>query len=107
MQGASSFTSSANLAVNAGVQGLGPRFKVSLLLKNDGQKPITNLVVKLMYNDALYEADKRSVMVPLLVPSLQYVTEVRGCSNERCTMSSMCINVWASLKAALIALGSG
>jgi Bardet-Biedl syndrome 1 protein len=77
VQGAASFTSSANLAVNAGVQGLGPRFKVSLLLKNDGQKAISNLLVKLMYNEALYEADKRTVLIPLLVPSLQYVTEVR------------------------------
>lgn len=75
-RGAATFTSSANLSLNASVQGLGPRFKVNLAVRNEGGKPVTNLVVLLSCNEAMYQANKKQFTIPLLVPSLAYSFDI-------------------------------
>eukprot|EP00798_Chlamydomonas_sp_ICE-L_P006017 gene6017-5322_t len=66
-QGAVAFTSSANLSLNITAQGLGPRFKLILTVRNDGTSHVRDVPVALKYNEKMYRLDKTSIYIPLLV----------------------------------------
>ena len=76
LQGAAAFTSSANLSLQLAVQGLGPRFKLLVTMRNDGASHLRDLPLLLLYNQGLYSAAKRQLVVPLLVPTVSYTLEV-------------------------------
>lgn len=75
-RGAATYTSNASLSLNASVQGLGPRFKVNLIIRNEGTVPVLSLFVLLTYNEALYSTTKKQFNIPLLVPSLSYSFDI-------------------------------
>ncbi|GIL48849.1 hypothetical protein Vafri_5272 [Volvox africanus] len=75
-QGAAAFTTSTNLSLSLSVAGLGPRFRLSLLLRNEGTKQMLDLPVVLRADPALYSLGKTQFVIPLLVPGLQYTFEI-------------------------------
>ena len=76
MQGAAAFTSSAHLSLQLSVQGLGPRFKLLITLRNDGATHVRDVPLLLVYNEGLYTTPRRHLMIPLLVPTISYTLEV-------------------------------
>lgn len=58
------------------MQGLGPRFKLLITLRNDGATHVRDVPLLLVYNEGLYTTPRRHLMVPLLVPTISYTLEV-------------------------------
>ncbi len=56
--------------------GLGPRFRLSLHVRNEGGRQLAGLPVALRANAALYGLSKSHFVIPFLVPGLQYTFEV-------------------------------
>jgi hypothetical protein len=54
------------------VSGLGPRFRVALTLLNQGEAMLAQVPLLLEYDQALYATDKRHLLLPALLPSLEY-----------------------------------
>ncbi|GAX73330.1 hypothetical protein CEUSTIGMA_g784.t1 [Chlamydomonas eustigma] len=75
-QGAAAFTSSANLSLQLAVQGLGPRFKLIMTVRNDGASHVRDVPVLLLYNEGLYNVARRQFTVPVLVPTISYSMEI-------------------------------
>ncbi len=71
MQGASAFNA-AQLNLTVGVTGLGPRFRVTLTLLNQGEALLAQVPVMLEYDRSMYACDQRQLLLPALVPSLEY-----------------------------------
>jgi hypothetical protein len=76
-QGAAAFTTSTNLSLSLSLSGLGPRFRLTLLLRNEGGKQLADVPVALRTEAQLYKLGKTQFVIPFLVPSLQYSFEVR------------------------------
>ncbi|EFJ41176.1 Bardet-Biedl syndrome protein 1 [Volvox carteri f. nagariensis] len=75
-QGAAAFTTSTNLSLSLAVAGLGPRFRLSLLLRNESSKQMLDVPVVLRADPVLYSLGKTQFVIPLLVPGLQYTYEI-------------------------------
>ncbi|KAG2451137.1 hypothetical protein HYH02_004404 [Chlamydomonas schloesseri] len=75
-QGAGAFTTNTNLSLSLNIAGLGPRFRLSLLLRNEGNKQLNDIPVALRADAALYSLGKTQFTIPFLVPGLQYTFEV-------------------------------
>ncbi|KAJ8348309.1 hypothetical protein SKAU_G00268980 [Synaphobranchus kaupii] len=61
------------LKMNAVVQGLGPSFKLTLNIQNTAVcRPVMNLAVSFLYDEALYSMRNAFFQIPLLVPGLNY-----------------------------------
>uniref|UniRef100_A0A8C9VZM2 BBSome complex member BBS1 n=1 Tax=Scleropages formosus TaxID=113540 RepID=A0A8C9VZM2_SCLFO len=61
------------LKMNAVVQGLGPSFKLTLNVQNTAAcRPVMNLAVSFLYDEALYSMRPSFFKIPLLVPGLNY-----------------------------------
>jgi Bardet-Biedl syndrome 1 protein len=67
-QGPMSYSSSAALRLNAAVIGLGPRFKLVLLVQNNGARSLSDIVVTFNYNPAIYRLPSGLFKLPLLLP---------------------------------------
>ncbi|KAL0026920.1 hypothetical protein WJX77_011582 [Trebouxia sp. C0004] len=78
-QGATSTStaSSASLTLNATVSGLGPAFKLTLELCNNGSQPILGAALVLLYNKQMYSAQHDQRQLPVLLPALQYHFDIR------------------------------
>ncbi|DBA70591.1 TPA: Bardet-Biedl syndrome 1 protein [Trebouxia sp. C0005] len=78
-QGATSTStaSSASLSLNATVSGLGPAFKLTLELCNNGSQPILGAALVLLYNRQMYSAQHDQRQLPVLLPALQYHFDIR------------------------------
>lgn len=84
IQGAAAFTTSTNLSLSLAVAGLGPRFRLSLHVRNEGGRQLAGLPVALRANAALYGLSKSQFVIPFLVPGLQYTFEVGAVRGMGC-----------------------
>lgn len=66
--GPMSTSSSSQLRLNAAVLGLGPQFKLVLLVQNNGPRALTDLTLTLNYNPSVYEVVAGLHKLPLLLP---------------------------------------
>lgn len=82
-QGPVSLSSSAAIRLNAQVQGIGPTFRIKLLLQNAGLKAVPSLTIAYHYDHFLYRIPRSLLFVPLAVPNAQYcfVTDVESLSD--------------------------
>jgi len=81
-QGPVSYGAGASVRLAATVQGLGPLFKIRVALTNTGSRPIYD--VPLMLSAApMYSLSRSQVHVPVLLPGLTYVDEVRVMCNDQ------------------------
>lgn len=73
------------LKMNAVVQGLGPSFKLTLNIQNTAAcRPVMNLAVSILYDEALYKMRSSYMRIPLLVPGLVYPIETFvECTSDR------------------------
>eukprot|EP00817_Percolomonadidae_sp_ATCC50343_P006749 CAMPEP_0117423714 /NCGR_PEP_ID=MMETSP0758-20121206/4274_1 /TAXON_ID=63605 /ORGANISM="Percolomonas cosmopolitus, Strain AE-1 (ATCC 50343)" /LENGTH=603 /DNA_ID=CAMNT_0005207051 /DNA_START=6 /DNA_END=1817 /DNA_ORIENTATION=+ len=71
-QGNLSMSSGSQIRLNAQVQGLGPHFKIFLNLQNSGARPVYNIPVLFRYKQSIYSLDKSMLIVPVLLPNLNY-----------------------------------
>ena len=67
-QGPMSYSSTTALRLNAAVLGLGPGFKLVLLLQNNGTRSLMDLTVSLNYNPMVYFVPCGLFKIPLLLP---------------------------------------
>lgn len=58
------------------VQGLGPRFKLCIQLRNDGMSQLAHLPLVVLADPGTYRTTPCSRMLPLLVPGVLYTHEV-------------------------------
>ncbi|KAM4617230.1 BBSome complex member BBS1 [Discoglossus pictus] len=73
------------LTLNAAVQGIGPRFKLTLNIQNTSvNRPSMQLLISFLYDERLYRLKPAFFKVPLLVPGLNYPLEtfVECCSDK-------------------------
>ncbi|KAG2484587.1 hypothetical protein HYH03_016628 [Edaphochlamys debaryana] len=77
-QGAAAFSTSSNtsLSLSLSVTGLGPRFRLTLALRNEGGRQMLEVPVALRADPGLYTLGRTQFTIPLLVPGLQYSFEV-------------------------------
>ncbi|GAB9463367.1 Bardet-Biedl syndrome 1 [Globisporangium polare] len=71
-QGPVSYTTGAAIRLNAQVQGIGPSFRIKLNVQNAGTKAVTDLTVAYHYDHSLYRLPKSLVLIPLVIPNVQY-----------------------------------
>jgi len=71
-----SYTSGSSLRLSAHVQGLGPLFKIKLGMQNTGNRPIFDIPVCFAYNQRLYKLRLQQLYYKMLVPGVQYKSEV-------------------------------
>jgi len=81
-QGPMSYSSGSSIRLNATVQGLGPLFKIRIALQNTGTKPLYDIPVMLSAAP-MYSLSRTQVYVPLLIPGLTYIDEVRVMCNDQ------------------------
>ncbi|XP_066279675.1 Bardet-Biedl syndrome 1 protein-like isoform X2 [Branchiostoma lanceolatum] len=61
------------LKLSATVNGIGPSFKLTVNLQNTSSAtPSINLLITFQYDEKLYQLQRSSIKVPLLVPGLNY-----------------------------------
>ena len=77
-----SYGAGASVRLNATVQGLGPLFKIRVALQNTGSRPIYDVPVMLSAA-AMYSLSRSQVHVPVLLPGLTYVDEVKVLCNDQ------------------------
>lgn len=81
-QGPVSYGAGTSVRLNATVQGLGPLFKIRVALQNTGSRPIYD--VPLMLSAApMYSLSRSQVHVPVLLPGLTHVNEVKVMCNDQ------------------------
>lgn len=71
-QGPVSFSTGAAMRLNAQVQGIGPSFRIKLNIQNAGSKAVTDIMVAFHYDHQLYKFSKSVLVVPLVIPNVQY-----------------------------------
>jgi hypothetical protein len=75
-QGPVSYSHGSSLKLNAQVMGLGPTFKIVLVLTNAGSKPITDCSVIVVCDADAFILPKSVIPVSTLVPGPEYSVDV-------------------------------
>ncbi|KAG7396657.1 Bardet-Biedl syndrome 1 protein [Phytophthora boehmeriae] len=75
-QGPVSYSTGAAIRLNAQVQGIGPFFRIKLNIQNAGTKAVTDISVALHYDHELYRVPKSLLLIPLVIPNVQYIYAV-------------------------------
>jgi hypothetical protein len=77
-QGPLSSTGGTSLRLDAKIQGLGPLFRLKMVLKNTGARAVTEVPLTFGYNRDIYRLDESSLLhrIPILVPGVEYHFEV-------------------------------
>ncbi|KUF77701.1 Bardet-Biedl syndrome 1 protein [Phytophthora nicotianae] len=80
-QGPVSYSTGAAIRLNAQVQGIGPFFRIKLnvqvpvqiiLAENAGTKAVTDITVAFHYDHELYRVQQSLLLIPLVIPNVQY-----------------------------------
>eukprot|EP00823_Brevimastigomonas_motovehiculus_P009048 TRINITY_DN8720_c0_g1_i1.p1 TRINITY_DN8720_c0_g1~~TRINITY_DN8720_c0_g1_i1.p1 ORF type:complete len:595 (-),score=112.36 TRINITY_DN8720_c0_g1_i1:290-2074(-) len=69
-------SSSNQLRLDARVDGIGPLFKLKLMLRNTSSKVISDIPITFLYNPSLYRLTSTIGRIPILIPGLTYSYEV-------------------------------
>lgn len=77
-------TTAVSLKVDAEVIGIGPRFKLLVVLQNTSRQAVSGVTVAYTWDRDLYGLSQPMAQAPLLVPGVRYTVEtwveVRSCS---------------------------
>ena len=60
------YSSSTTMKISASLEGLGPNFKLNLILDNVGNEPLYNCLLTLDYNRNIYIFDKENIQLILV-----------------------------------------
>ncbi|KAG6618300.1 bardet-Biedl syndrome 1 family protein [Phytophthora cinnamomi] len=71
-QGPVSYSTGAAIRLNAQVQGIGPFFRIKLNVQNAGTKAVTDITVAFHYDHELYRVEQSLLLIPLVIPNVQY-----------------------------------
>lgn len=71
-QGPVSYSTGAAIRLNAQVQGIGPFFRIKLNVQNAGTKAVTEITVAFHYDHELYRVEQSLLLIPLVIPNVQY-----------------------------------
>ena len=62
------YSSSSTIKISGSLEGLGPNFKLNLILDNSGHEPIINAVLTLDYNRKVFYFDKENIILSIIMP---------------------------------------
>ena len=62
------YSSSSTIKISGSLEGLGPNFKLNLILDNSGHEPIINAVLTLDFNRKLFYFDKENIILSIIMP---------------------------------------
>jgi len=65
-----------SVRIHAQVEGIGPLFKIKLMLENLDRTPVYDLKLSYSYDSALYRLNKFAMDIPVLIPGLPYPIDV-------------------------------
>jgi len=65
-----------SVRLHAQVEGIGPLFKIKLMLENLDRAPVYDLKLSYAYDSALYRLNKFAMDIPVLIPGLPYPIDV-------------------------------
>ena len=64
------YSSSSTMKVSVSLEGLGPNFKLNLILDNSGTEPIFNGILTIDFNRKIYYFDKESIILSIIMPHI-------------------------------------
>ena len=64
------YSSSSTMKVSVSLEGLGPNFKLNLILDNSGTEPIFNGILTIDFNRKIYYFDKESIVLSIIMPHI-------------------------------------
>ena len=64
------YSSSSSMKVSVSLEGLGPNFKLNLILDNSGTEPIFNGILTIDFNRKIYYFDKESIILSIIMPHI-------------------------------------
>ena len=64
------YSSSSTIKISGFLEGLGPNFKLNLILDNSGNEPIFNGILTIDYNRKIYYFDKESIILSIIMPHI-------------------------------------
>ena len=62
------YSSSSTIKISGSLEGLGPNFKLNLILDNSGHEPIINAILTLDFNRKLFYFDKENIILSIIMP---------------------------------------
>ena len=62
------YSSSSTIKISGFLEGLGPNFKLNLILDNSAHEPIINAVLTLDYNRKVFYFDKENIILSIIMP---------------------------------------
>ena len=62
------YSSSSTIKISGSLEGLGPNFKLNLILDNSAHEPIINAVLTLDYNRKVFYFDKENIILSIIMP---------------------------------------
>jgi len=64
------YSSTTTMKISASLEGLGPNFKLNLIMDNIGNEPLYNCLLTLDYNRNIYIFDKENIQLSLIMPNI-------------------------------------
>jgi hypothetical protein len=58
------------MKISVSLEGLGPNFKLNLILDNSGNEPIFNGILTIDFNRKIYYFDKESIILSIIMPHI-------------------------------------
>ena len=64
------YSSSSTMKMSVSLEGLGPNFKLNLILDNSGNEPLFNGILSLDFNRKIYYFEKESIILSIIMPHI-------------------------------------
>ena len=64
------YSSSSTMKISVSLEGLGPNFKLNLILDNSGSEPLFNGILSLDFNRKIYYFEKESIILSIIMPHI-------------------------------------